>query len=244
MRAPYTEQLKLLELQPLDTELAKLNHKKKTLPEVTTLAQTNERAQKLQRLNVQATTHAADMTRELKSIDTDAQQVNDRLELQSKRLHEGKGSARELVALQGEVKRLQLRSAELEEQQMAMMEKIEAAQSTVNKVHAAQQATSKKIEELQERLHTACTSIDADIAALRSRRETLASTIDAALLAEYEAVRERTGGTGVIGLRGPVCPELGYELSPAQWDELIKSDPDEVIFSDEFDYILIHLDNS
>lgn len=241
MRAPYAEQRKLLDLQPLDIKLTQLRHQYQHLPAEGELAQAEHRQKKLQRLYVQAMTKIADIKRQLTVIETDATRVEQRCRRQKDRLDSNKVSARELIALESEVKRLQERHSDLEEQQLAIMHRIEAAEETVEKISTAQKETKSRIEDLCKQRDSERSKLQASLDEIGEKRTQLARTIQPDLLHTYEHICQQTGGRGVVGLTSAYNPHGGIQLSPAEWDSIVKSDKDEVSFSQDDGYIIVVL---
>ncbi len=104
VKASPEAQLRLLELADLDTELGRLDHRRRTLPETAELAQLAERAAKVRDAITIADTNLADLDRDLARAEKDVEQVRVRIEKDNQRLDAGQVSnARELESLQNEV---------------------------------------------------------------------------------------------------------------------------------------------
>ena len=130
VKASPEAQLRLLELAELDTELSRLDHRRRTQPEIAELAQLGERAAKVRDAITIADTNLSDLDRELSRAERDVEQVRARIERDNERLNAGQVSnARELESLQSEVTSLRRRQSDLEEGVLELMEKREAAQA-------------------------------------------------------------------------------------------------------------------
>ena len=75
VKASPEAQLRLLELADLDTELGRLDHRRRTLPENAELAQLGERAAKVRDAMTIADTNLADLDRDLARAEKDVEQV-------------------------------------------------------------------------------------------------------------------------------------------------------------------------
>lgn len=241
MKAPYCDQVKLLDLQPIDTELARLKHQQANPQTTAHIEKLRVEAKKVDRARIMANSADGQVRTKLQSIQTDIDQATNRLTVQEERLHSGKGSHREIVALDGEVKRLKNRLDELR----AEKNKVSAALDDIaNKIHKCEELTDKineKIAQLEDEGASHSSELGKQVAELQSKRDELAADIDPQLLEEYERIRTITGGTGVAGMRQQYCPDLGFELSPAMWDRFQRADDDEVVTSDEYEYILVKI---
>ena len=130
VKASPEAQLRLLELAELDTELSRLEHRRRTQPEIAELAQLGERAAKVRDAITIADTNLSDLDRELSRAERDVEQVRVRIDRDNERLNAGQVSnARELESLQSEVASLRRRQSDLEEGVLELMEKREAAQA-------------------------------------------------------------------------------------------------------------------
>ena len=130
VKASPEAQLRLLELADLDTELSRLDHRRRTQPEIAELAQLGERAAKVRDAITIADTNLSDLDRELTRAERDVEQVRVRIDRDNERLNAGQVSnARELESLQSEVASLRRRQSDLEEGVLELMEKREAAQA-------------------------------------------------------------------------------------------------------------------
>ena len=122
VKASPEAQLRLLELADLDTELGRLDHRRRTLPETAELAQLNERAAKVRDAITIADTNLSDLDRELSRAERDVDQVRVRIDRDNERLNLGQVSnARELESLQSEVVSLRRRQSDLEEGVLELM---------------------------------------------------------------------------------------------------------------------------
>ena len=123
-------QLRLLELADLDAELARLDHRRRGLPEVAELAALDARAVELKDALVATETELGDLSREQTRAERDVDQVRTRIERDRARLDAGQVSAaRELASLQSEIENLHRRQGDLEEVVLELMERRETPES-------------------------------------------------------------------------------------------------------------------
>ena len=92
VKASPEAQLRLLELADLDTELSRLDHRRRTQPEIAQLAQLGERAAKVRDAITIADTNLSDLDRELSRAERDVEQVRVRIERDNERLNAGQRS--------------------------------------------------------------------------------------------------------------------------------------------------------
>src|SRR6202008_2422139 len=110
VKASPEAQLRLLELADLDTELSRLAHRRRALPENAELEQLTARAAQVRDEMTRADTELSDLDREQARSERDVEQVRVRIDKDQQRLDAGKVSnARELESLQSEIASLRRR---------------------------------------------------------------------------------------------------------------------------------------
>ncbi|HEX4699065.1 MAG TPA: C4-type zinc ribbon domain-containing protein [Actinomycetes bacterium] len=245
MKAAAADQLRLLDLQSLDTRLDQLAHRRRTLPEHAALAELDTELGSLRDQIVVAETEQSDLARELKKAEGDVDQVRARAARDQKRLDAGQvSSPKELEGLQHEIATLARRQSDLEEIVLDVMERLESAQSRASELGTQQEAARARAAELTAARDTTTAGIDADTTQLGSQRATQASAIDAALITLYEKIREQQGGVGAAELRQRRCGGCRLELNNVEINELRDADPDEVMRCDECRRILVRTGES
>ena len=204
VKASPDAQLRLLELADLDTELSRLDHRRRTQPEIAELAQLGERAAKVRDAITIADTNLSDLDRELTRAERDVEQVRVRIERDNERLNAGQVSnARELESLQSEVASLRRRQSDLEEGVLELMEKREAAQALRDGAAAEGETVAADTASVTARSDVAVAGIDEEWAKAPSTRATVAADIPADLLALYDKIRASSGRGAAALRRGP-----------------------------------------
>ena len=240
MKASPEAQLRLLELADLDTELGRLDHRRRTLPENAELAQLGERAAKVRDAITIADTDLADLDRDQLRAEKDVEQVRVRIEKDNKQLDAGRVSnARELESLQSEVVSLRKRQDDLEEIVLELMERRETAQGLRD--GAAAEADSAGAEEaaLTARRDAALAEIDEQAAKATAARAATTGDVPADLLALYDKIRASAGGRAAAELRRGQCGGCREMLSTVELNEVRRAAPDEVIRHEECRRILV-----
>jgi uncharacterized protein len=245
VKASPESQLRLLELADLDTELGRLDHRRRTLPENAELTQLSERAAKVRDAITIADTNLADLDRELSRAEKDVDQVRVRIERDNQRLDAGQVSnARELESLQNEVTSLRKRQGDLEEVVLELMERRETAQT--QRDGAAAEAGAVGVEEtaLTARRDAALAEIEEQAAKALTARATAAQDVPADLITLYDKIRSSSGGRGAALLRRGQCGGCREMLSTVELNEIRASAPDEVVRHEECRRILVRTRDS
>lgn len=237
VNADPSAQLRLLDLQGVDTALDQLAHRRAHLPEVTELDALTERRQADEDELVRARTGAGDLARAQSKLEGDVDQVRTRVERDQQRMTGA--SAKEATGLQHEVESLGRRQGELEDQLLELMEQREAADSWVTVATAALEGTVAKVEATTVARDEALTEIDRVETEQRSDRGTYAGEIPAELLAMYERIRKQSGGVGAARLFRRRCEGCHLELSGTDLSVVANAAADAVLRCEECGRVLV-----
>ncbi|GAB2983420.1 zinc ribbon domain-containing protein [Actinotalea caeni] len=240
--APAADQRKLLDVQALDTRLAQLAHQRRSHPTLATLAELSGRAEDLDRARVDAETAVRDARRALSKAETDVEQVRSRADRDRQRLESGAGSPKDLQALAHELESLGRRQSELEEVELEAMETLETAQGELDAITSQRAALAEQVAQLESERDAAFARIDAEIARVQRERAAAVENLDSGLVTLYDKVRERTGGLGVLRLRGATTDPLQITLSLTERAAIEAAPADEIIRSED-GYILVRVDD-
>ena len=245
VKASPEAQLRLLELADLDTELGRLDHRRRTLPENAELAQLSERAAKVRDAITIADTNLADLDRDLGRAERDVDQVRVRIEKDNQRLNAGQVSnARELESLQSEVASLRRRQGDLEEVVLELMERRETAQALRDGAAAEGETAVGDEAAVTARRGAALAEIDEQAAKATAARAAAAADVPVDLLTLYDKIRATAGGRGAAELRRGQCGGCREMLSTAELNEIRAAAPDEVIRHEECRRILVRTTDS
>jgi hypothetical protein len=245
VNADPAAQLRLLDLQAVDTVLAQLVHRRGRLPELADIARADERLADLQADTVRAETEVSDLDREQKRVDRDVEQVRNRAQRDRGRMDSGSvGSAKELESLQHEVATLARRQSTLEDQELEVMERREESESRLAEVRAEAERVGAERAEAVGRRDTAYEQIDAETATHDAERTSLVLDIPEALLTLYEKVRAQAGGTGAAALRARRCEGCRLELAGTELTAARNAAPDLVLRCEECRRILVRTPDS
>jgi predicted nucleic acid-binding Zn-ribbon protein len=243
VKAAPKDQRHLLDLQAIDTALAQLAHRRRTLPEHAELEALTRELSALEDERVRAQVTVDDLDRDIARLERDVEQVRARKSKDEARLAAGTGPARELEALQHELVSLNRRQNELEDAALELMEQRETAQATLDGVE-------RRIAEARERRVTVERRRDESLAEIakeeefkRASRQPLVASLPADLVALYDRIREDTG-LGAALLTGVRCGGCRLELAGADLARIRKADPDEVVRCEECRRILVRTNAS
>ncbi|QQM68122.1 zinc ribbon domain-containing protein [Actinomyces weissii] len=240
--APIAQQRRLIELQELDSSLARLAHERSHLPVLESIARTVASLKANRRDAVVSQGALADAKHELTRLEDELTQVTRRASTLRERLHSGAAGARDLPALQSEIDQLGRRQADLEERQLTALEAVEQIQAALAELDAAEQRIREQGRGFTAVRDKEMARIDAERADLEQRRADLAADLDGGLLAEYERVRSRTGGLGAVALYGKRL-EAALEISPQELARILAAPADQLLHAEENDVIIVRMED-
>jgi predicted nucleic acid-binding Zn-ribbon protein len=244
VKADPEVQQRLLDLQARDSALARLEHRRRTLPELAVIADADTRLAALRGDAVRAETEVGDLDRELRRLEDDVDQVRRRADRDQQRMLSGAVPAKELESLQHEVETLGRRQSDLEDTELEVMERREEAESRASGVRAeVEKVTTARAEAVQAR-DAAYAEIDAEAAADTGARVQLATQLPTDLLTLYEKVRAASGGVGAAMLRQRRCEGCRLELFGSELRAARAAAPDEVLRCENCSRILVRTDES
>jgi predicted nucleic acid-binding Zn-ribbon protein len=244
VKADPEVQLRLLDLQAHDAALARLEHRRRTLPELAVIADADTRLAALRADVVRAETEVGDLDRELRRLEDDVDQVRRRAERDQQRMLSGAVPAKELESLQHEVETLTRRQSDLEDTELEVMERREDAEARAREVRAEVEKVTATRSEAEQARDKAFAEIEAEAAADTEARAALADGLPADMMVLYEKVRAASGGVGAAMLRQRRCEGCRLELMGAELRAAQAAPPDEVLRCENCRRILVRTTES
>ncbi|MEU0550092.1 C4-type zinc ribbon domain-containing protein [Micromonospora sp. NPDC005979] len=243
MKADPQVQRRLLDLQAIDTNLAQLAHRRRSLPERAELEALARELSSLEDERVRAQVAVDDLDRDIARLEKDVEQVRARKEKDQNRLAAGTGPARELEALQHELASLNRRQGDLEDAELELMEQRETAQGVLDGVEQRLADARDKRAATEQRRDDALAEIAKDEEFKRGARQPLAADLPAELVTLYDKIREDTG-LGAALLTAGRCGGCRLELSGADLARIRAAAPDDVIRCEDCRRIMVRTNES
>ena len=244
MKADPKVQRRLLDLQAHDAGLSRLEHRRRTLPELAAITEADGKLAALRDDVVRAETEVGDLDRELRRLESDVDQVRRRSERDQQRMQSGAVAAKELESLQHEVESLARRQSDLEDAQLEVMEKREEAETRAGTVQAEVDRVAAARGEAAQARDAAYAEIDAEAAADAAGRTRVAAELPPDLVALYEKIRAASGGVGAAALKHRRCEGCRLEMLGAELRTIRAAAPDEVLRCENCRRILVRTDES
>jgi uncharacterized protein len=232
-------------VQDLDSTLDRLDHRRRTLPELAEVEDVRKQRDHAAEEIVVARTEVDDLGREQRKADADVEQVKARRVRNQQRLDQGQvGSPKELQGLQHEIETLERRISDLEDAELEVMERLEAAQTQLDQLQSSVAEHDEALVALEQRRDAALESIDAEVREARAERDRIAGDMPADLMKLYEKLRVSHGGVGAAALVRRRCQGCQLELNAADLRQIAAAPEDEVVRCEECQRILVRTGES
>jgi len=233
-------QLRLLDLQALDSALDRLAHRRRTLPELAEIDKLEGQVDALRDETVRAQTEVSDLAREQKKFEDDIEQIRTRRKRDEERLASGAITvAKQLEELQHEVATLQKRQSDLEDGELEVMERAETAQATLDGLTGQRDALLADRDAAAIARDKAFEEIDAEIARTTAERAEMATTFPEDLLKLYERLRADHGGVGAGAIERGRCGGCHMDLMNNEKADIKAASVDEVLRHEECGRIMV-----
>ncbi len=245
MKADPSAQVRLLDLQDLDSRAGQLRHQRRSLPEHALLVELSATRGRLDGQVQDARIIVDDLTAEQAKVDADVEQVKARRVRDQQRLDQGLVSnPKDIQRMQQEMVSLERRIGSLEDDEIEVMERLEEAQLTLDNVTGELTDTDKRIEEATASRDSKLAEIDQTLDELQEQRRPVAAELPDDLLSLYDRLRESKGGVGAALLRAKSCGGCMLDIDNAELATIRAAADDDVIRCEECSRILVRTSES
>ena len=237
MKAAPEAQRRLLDLQAVDTALAQLTHRRRTLPELAEIDAVARELSALEDERVRAQVAVDDLDRDIARFEKDIEQVRIRKERDQQRLNSG-GALKEIEGLEHELATLNRRQSELEDAELELMEQRETAAAALAEVQGRLSAAAERRADAERRRDETLAEIGKEQEFKTAARVPLAADLPADLVALYDKIRTETG-LGAALVRSGRCGGCRIELYGADLARVKAAPADDVVRCEECRRIMV-----
>lgn len=242
MKAPISEQKKLLKLQEIDIQIAKINHLIFSMPIEQEIKELDDKLNKIKQLSMLANMKIADIDQKLKTVNDNMQSIENRISVQRERSKQHGISHKEVQSMMSEIAQMEKRKANLEDQIINLMEENSSFEQKLEKIKKTNEKLNEKAIELENQKKVMTREHEEKKQLLIEQRQELVSDICDELVSLYEDVKKKTGGVAVLAMEGSIVKGVSIEFSIAELDKIKKAPSDQIICSQDYDYILVRMD--
>jgi predicted nucleic acid-binding Zn-ribbon protein len=240
LKADPAAQLRLLDLQSLDSRADHLRHQRDTLPEIAELKELTAHGRELESQRIDQQMIVDDLQVEQAKVDSDVEAVRARQKRDQQRIDQGLiANPKDLQHMQSELESLQRRITSLEDQELEVMEQVEQAQNALARLAEEAEAVQVRLTDVAATSTHKTGAIDTELTGLEAERAPLVAELPADLLALYERLRAAKGGVGAAALRARECGGCRLSVDPAELAVIRAAAEDDVIRCEECQRILV-----
>lgn len=240
MKADPFAQLRLLDLQALDSASDRLVHRRRTLPELAEMDRLDRLVAGSRDDVVRAETEAGDLARETKKFEDEIALVRARKARNDERMASGAVTqSKQLADLEHENVSLLRRQGDLEDRELEVMERAEAVQEVLDRLLSEQSGRREARSVAEQARDSAWAEIDAEVSRSAAERTVVAGELPADLLALYEKIRKAEGGVGAGEISRGRCGGCRLDLMGNEIAAIRAAAPDEVLRHEECTRIMV-----
>jgi predicted nucleic acid-binding Zn-ribbon protein len=245
LKADPFVQLKLLDVQELDSRIDHLNHQLSSIPEAERLRELAGRRTAVSNAVRDLRIQVDDLTAEQKRADADVEQVKTRRARDQGMIDAGQvKDPKALERMLGELESLHRRITSLEDTELEVMERLEEAQSALEERSAELSEMEGQEAELRGAFEQKAGDLRTELEQARAERAIMVPGMPENLLALYEKLRAQKGGVGAAALRRRACEGCRLTLNASDLGIIAKKPTDEVVRCEECDRILVRTGES
>lgn len=239
MQAAATAQSRLLALQSIDTAIAQLQHRRRSLPELAQIAAKQQARRRQGEQLIAANTAVSDLELDVAKAEADLVPVRERLERDQQRVNSGAVTdPKQLNALLDEIAHLKRRISDLEDVELELMESLDEASTARDEVVAARSEGEAELRALLTSRDEQLGVIDGELAERNTERAGIAAELPAGLVDLYDRIRAKSG-SGAAALVRRRCSGCQLEATAADLNRYRTAAPDEVLRCEECNRILV-----
>lgn len=212
--------LLLISLQECDSQLVKLSAKKVKLPEK--IRKMDEDFQGNKEKIEQNKRKHDELKAQRVECETKVKKLHDGMVKTKERLLEVKNN-KEYQAMLKEIETAEKTRGDIETQIIALMDEMDKLSVLVKKDDETLQQATRQFEEEKKIIEDDLSAVDTDTVIWTEKRTGLQKRIPADLLAQYERVKKRNNGIGVIPVWKAVCNGCRMKIPPQMYNELQRS---------------------
>ena len=239
MKALPADQLLLLELQNVDSTIARLKHRRDAHPAHRTLAELQGRFTDLKRAAVAQSAVISDIQRQVDRLDQETTKVRDRRSLQQGRLDRNEVPLRDFSPMQHEIQRMDQRISDLEGEQLEAEERLEAATRAAESMKRDATGIAQDVEKAKQQFAADMLEVDQELVKAEAHRAQLIPRIPAELVNEYEQAQRAHGVLAVVEVRDGRVMGGGADFSPVEMERIRTLEADEMYWGEETGQIVV-----
>ncbi|SDU81464.1 zinc ribbon domain-containing protein [Arcanobacterium phocae] len=237
--APRADQLSLLDVVTLDSQLTRLRREDSQHPLRSEISELMNMIAAVGREILDVEHNTIQIQQALEEASARSEELRVVVVDKESRLNAGIGmDSRQLLTLQSEIDTNRQQLAQREETEFDYLQQLEDAENTRADALGRREFLNKSLVEKRSQLEEEVVLIQRDITDLELRRDSIYRPLANELKQAYERA-QHSGGLTVIALRPDGTTSGGVALSPIEIAQIRQAEPDQFHISEDYDCIII-----
>ncbi len=230
----------LLEVQDHDTMADQIRHRRAALPDRAELGRVDAGRADLDARVAHLRSQRDEMAARQQALEEQIGAGRARRVMLEQQMYGGQiTAARDLQAMDEEVRHLAAHVTELEDRELEVMEVMEPVEGALQEADVERDALDSRAAVLRRSIVDAELQLDGELAVQEEARRVAAARVSPDLLARYDNLRRKLGGTGAARLAGNSCSGCHLALPAMEVDRIRKAPPDAVVTCEQCGRILV-----
>jgi uncharacterized protein len=232
VKADPAVQRRLLDLAEVDAELARVEHRRRTLPELAEIAEAEKVLRARRDARIANQTALDDLDREVARQEKEIEAVRAREDKDRALMKAGTVAAKQLTDLEHELASLERRQSALEDDLLELMERREAVELDGKHAEVEVARAEQTMADATSRRDEALADLETNQTRAGATRDSLRAEFPEPLLTLYDKVRSAKG-IGAALLRARRCGACRLELDRSALSRIKEAPADEVVRCEE-----------
>ena len=238
MRVLPEIQKKLIDLASLDFQILNLNSKILNHPIKKRVDELENRIPGIEATKVENQSKIDELKKQINRIEIDAENVKKRIESDNLRLNSSQTNAKQLPQIQHEIDTMKAKLFEIENTELELLSELEDLNNTQKNLEKMVYEVVSELKQQKDNLEKELSLLRAELSEFNESRKQILLNFEPDLIKLYEKIKHDHGiGAGI--LENNKCGACQITISPAEFEQINKTDPSELVRCENCRCILV-----
>lgn len=231
-------QKKLIDLASIDFQILNLNSKIKNHPIKVRVMELESRIPGIEATKVENQSKIDEIKKQINRVEIDAETVKKRIESDTNRLNSSQTNAKQLPQIQHEIDTMNAKLNEIENSELELLSNLEDLNNTQKNLEKMIDEVASELKLQKQKLNSELVFFESELAEFSEARKKLLVNFEPDLIKLYEKIKQDHGiGAGILD--NNKCGACQITISPAEFDQINKTDPSELVRCENCRCILV-----
>lgn len=231
-------QKKLIDLASIDFQILNLNSKIKNHPIKVRVMELESRIPGIEATKVENQSKIDEIKKQINRVEIDAENVKKRIESDTNRLNSSQTNAKQLPQIQHEIDTMNAKLNEIENSELELLSNLEDLINTQKNLEKMIDEVAYELKLQKQKLNSELVFFESELAEFSEARKKLLVNFEPDLIKLYEKIKQDHGiGAGILD--NNKCGACQITISPAEFDQINKTDPSELVRCENCRCILV-----